>query len=126
VSSVKNPAEKKRQAYKRDHYNRNGESNKAWRKAKPLKKAKARRAFRKNTNDLTKMLIAEDAAPATAVRKQGRIRQKAVTDWGSVHLAAFVRSRLERRVASAGAKKKRKLARVSTKLVPNNTMEPTR
>ena len=35
MSTVKTPTEKKRLAYERDHYNRNGESNKAWRKAKP-------------------------------------------------------------------------------------------
>jgi hypothetical protein len=110
VSSVKNPVEKKRHAYERDHYNRNGEANKAWRKAKPLKKAKARRAFRKNANDLTKVLVAEDAAAAAAVRRQGSIKQRQVNDWGSVHLAKFVQSRLEGKVASVGAKKKRKLA----------------
>jgi hypothetical protein len=126
ISSVKNPSEKKRHAYERDHYNRNGEANKAWRKAKPLKKSKARRAFRKNANDLTKILTAEDSAPATAVRKEGRIRQTVVADWGSVHLAEFVQSRLERRAASVGAKKKRRLARVSAKMTPRKQGSPRR
>jgi len=55
MSSIHTPQEKKRLAYQRDHYNRNGESNKAWRKAKPRKKAKARRAFRKASNDLLRV-----------------------------------------------------------------------
>ncbi len=35
MSSVRNPQEKKQLSYERDHYNRNGESNKSWRKTKP-------------------------------------------------------------------------------------------
>ena len=37
MSSIHTPQEKKRLAYQRDHSNRNAESNKAWRKAKPRK-----------------------------------------------------------------------------------------
>jgi ribosomal protein L32E len=37
MSKVKSASEKKRLSYERDHYNRSGENNKSWRKAKPLK-----------------------------------------------------------------------------------------
>src|SRR5215470_4660868 len=46
MSKVRDPVEKKRLAYARDHYNRGGQHDKGWRKIKPLKKMKARRAFR--------------------------------------------------------------------------------
>lgn len=69
MSSVRHPREKKRLAYSRDHYNRNGESNKGWRKTKPLKKAKAQRAFRRKSNDLLATCPPEETAPLASVRK---------------------------------------------------------
>ena len=106
MSSVKNPAEKKR-LDDRDHYNRNGESNKAWRKAKPIKKAKARRAYRKAANDLAGVCAAEDTAPVAAVRKKEGLRQRRVTDWGAMTLRDVVASRQKRRESTVGARKKR-------------------
>lgn len=112
MSSIHTPQQKKRLAYERDHYNRNGESNKAWRRAKPLKKAKARRAFRKASKDLLRVCAGEpERAPATALRKEGSIRQKRVTDWGAIHLKEFVASRRVCNSLNAGAKKARKRAR---------------
>lgn len=108
MSSVKNPTEKKRLAYERDHYNRNGQSNKAWRKIKPVKKAKARRAFRKAANDLTRVCATDGAAPTAATRKKEGIQQRRVSDWGAIGLRDFVASRRERREAAIGLKKKRK------------------
>ena len=120
MSTIKNPAEKKRLAYQRDHYNRNGQSNKAWRKTKPLKKAKARRAFRKTANDLTRVCATDDAAPTAATRKQEGIQQRRVSDWGAIGLRDFVASRQERRESAIGAKQKRK-ARANQPIPPLNT-----
>ena len=111
MSAVKNPAEKKRLAYERDHYNRNGQANKAWRKIKPVKKANARRAFRKTANDLTRVCATDDAAPIAATRKQESIRQQRVSDWGSIGLRDFVEDRKERRESTIRAKKQRKARR---------------
>ena len=109
VSKVKSPPEKKQIAYARDHYNRNGESNKAWRKTKPLKKAKARRAFRKASNDLVRLCGTEpDAASPAAMRKQGSIKQQEVRDWGPVTLREYVEARGTRTLTKSGDRKARK------------------
>ena len=109
MSSIRTPREKKRLAYERDHYNRNGESNKAWRKAKPLKKAKARRAFRKASKDLLRVAGTEpDAASDNVARKQNSIRQRRVNDWGAIHLREFVETRRVRNHLNTGAKKARR------------------
>ncbi len=89
MSSVKNPIEKKRLAYERDHYNRNGESNKAWRKAKPVKKAKARRAFRKTANDLTRVCTTGDGGPSAAARKKEGIQKRRGADLGGKGIREF-------------------------------------
>jgi hypothetical protein len=120
MSRIKDPTEKKRLAYERDHYNRNGQSNKAWRKVKPVKKAKARRAFRKTANDLTRVCATDDAAPAAATRKKEGIQQRRVSDWGAIGLRDFVASRQERRESTIGAKKKRK-SRAEQPIPPLNT-----
>jgi hypothetical protein len=111
MSKARDPVEKKRLAYERDHYNRGGESNKGWRKKKPRKKAKARRAFRKTSNDLTHVSAVEEAAPISAIRSLGRAKQHEVTDWGVISLEEFVKSRFARRPAGVGAKKKRRARR---------------
>jgi len=100
VSKVKDPVEKKRLAYKRDHYNRGGESNKSWRKSKPFKKAKARRAFRKNSNYFIRSSPLEEGTQIAANRKHGGVKQREVRDWGVMNLKQFVKSRLARRAAS--------------------------
>lgn len=107
MSSIRTPQEKKRLAYQRDHYNRNGESNKAWRKAKPRKKAKARRAFRKANNDLLRV---SGDQPESVLRKQSSIRQRRVNDWGAIHLKEFVATRRVRNSLNTGAKKARQKA----------------
>ena len=112
MSKVKSPTEKKRLAYERDHYNRNGESNKAWRKAKPCKKAKARRAFRKAGKDFVQVAgSSPDDAPESVARKQGRTEQRRVTDWGAIHLQEFVSTRRVRNQLDTGAKKARQARR---------------
>jgi hypothetical protein len=107
MSKVKDPVEKKRLAYARDHYSRGGESSKSWRKKKPLKKAKAHRAFRKISNDLMRVSAVEEAAPIAAIRRLGGMKQHEVRDWGVMSLREFVKSRRARRAASVGAKKRR-------------------
>lgn len=107
MSKAKDPIEKKRLAYERDHYNRGGESNKSWRKNKPLKKAKARRAFRKASNDLTRVSVVEEATPIAAIRRLGGVKQHEVIDWGVMSLKEFLKSRSARRAAGVGAKKRR-------------------
>lgn len=111
MSRVKNPVEKKRISYARDHYNRNGESNKSWRKTKPLKKAKANRAFRKKLKDLTLICALDESAPVASIRKLQGARHRKVIDWGPVHLREFVAWRKERRESSTGAKKTRRAKR---------------
>lgn len=107
MSSVQNPEDKKRLSYERDHYNRNGENNKSWRKVKPLKKRKAVRRFRKASNDLLKM-TGSDRGSLSAERKLGSIRKDRVYDWGSVHLQQFVADRKETRKKRVGSKVRRK------------------
>ncbi len=97
MSKVTSPPEKKRLAYERDHYNRNGESNKAWRRKKPCLKAKARRAFRRISNGLLQAADpSPEEAPETLARKQGEVRQRRVRDWGPIHLREFVVTRRAR------------------------------
>jgi hypothetical protein len=118
MSTVHNPQEKKRLSYERDHYNRNGENNKSWRKAKPIKKKKAVKSFRKSSNDLTKV-VARGDAPMNAEKKLGSLKQKKVVDWGSIRLGDFVANRKEMRATRVGSRKRRQ------KTEPNQTPEPT-
>lgn len=111
MSSVRDPQDKKLLAYSRDHYNRNGESNKGWRKTKPLKKAKEQRAFRKKANDLLASCTSEESAPLASVRKLEGARVRKITDWGSIALRDFVAGRKAKRQAMIGARKKRKASR---------------
>jgi hypothetical protein len=113
MSRIKNPVEKKRIAYLRDHYNRNGESHKAWRKTKPLKKAKARRAFRKKANDLIQICLSDESAPSASLRKQLGARQRQIFDWGPVTLREFVTWRKTKREETIGARKRRKAKRLT-------------
>lgn len=104
MSSVRNPQEKKQLSYERDHYNRNGESNKSWRKTKPKKKRKARKSFRKASNDLVK-IVAGEVTSLNAVKKLGSVSQRKVTDWGAIHLREFVENRKEMRQARIDSRK---------------------
>lgn len=108
MSCVTSPTEKKRLAYERDHY-ANGKHDKGWRRAKPLKKARARRAFRKASNDLLR--VCEDgseSAPENARRKQAGLRQREVADWGPSFLREFVATRPVRNGRNVGARKARR------------------
>lgn len=108
MSSVTNPVEKKRLAYLKDHYVRGGESDKNWRKIKPLKKAKASRAFRKRTNELLPVSLNDETAPVASIRKLEGARKKTVFQMGAVHLKQFVERRKAKREAMIGARKRRR------------------
>ena len=101
MSKVHTPQEKKRLSYERDHYNRGGESAEAWRKAKPLKKKKASRAFRKTSRDLMRVAD-EETGPVNARKKLASARKKKVVDWGSIHLKDFVANRQQARAERHG------------------------
>jgi hypothetical protein len=68
---------------------------KGWRNAKPLKKAKDNRAFRKASNDLLQATLADDGASQSATRKAGRVVKEKVIDWGAVKLGLYVQMRLK-------------------------------
>lgn len=107
MSKVKTPQDKKRLTYELDHRNASGESVKAWRRNKPLKKAKANRAFRKTTNDLLQATLSEEDASQSAIKKSGSIAKEKIIDWGSVKLGIYIRYRLKYRKTSVDAKKRR-------------------
>ena len=111
MSSITNPIEKKKLAYARDHYNRNGESNKAWRRLKPLLKAKARRAYRKAAQDLIRLHAGDDDTAATVTRSVGNLQARRIADWGVIGLRDFVADRLTERASRSGAKQRRRAAR---------------
>lgn len=108
MSRVKNPQDKKRLAYEHDHRNASGQPPKGWRNTKPLKKAKANRAFRKASNDMLQATMADDGASQSATRKAGSVIKEKVIDWGPVKLGSYVQMRLRHRKASVGAKKLRR------------------
>jgi hypothetical protein len=107
MSRIKDPGEKKRLAYEQEYRNAYGEPPKAWRKQKPLKKAKARRAFRKATNDLLQATLGEADAPQNVLRKAGSIRKEEILDHGKVKLGSYVKARIETRKSMVGARKRR-------------------
>ena len=100
MSKIKTAPEKKRLSYERDHYNRGGENNKTWRKTKKVKKASARRVFRKAANDAVWAIVATDPDAAVEPKKKQALRQKPVVDWGSIHLREFVATRRRTRDAN--------------------------
>lgn len=90
MSSITHPKEKKRLSIRHDHFNRNGQSNKAWRRIKPIKK-KASRAFRKHSNDL---LFAEtEFGGSNSTRRLLSLKKRKVLDWGSIHLGEWLKSK---------------------------------
>ena len=107
MSSVIHPVEKKRLAYLKDHYVRGGASPKNWRKVKPLKKAKASRAFRKPHKDLLPVCSDEESAPVASIRRLEGVRKRKVPQMGAVSLKEFVEWRQRKRSEMIGARKRR-------------------
>ena len=93
MSKTKSPQEKKRLSYAKDHYTRGGESARGWRTSKRIKKANARRRFRRATNALTHGLDVASAEESVVPKKKQSIRQPEVHDWGTIRLDDFVASR---------------------------------
>jgi len=88
MSSITHPEVKKRLSLRHDHFNRNGQSNKAWRRIKPLNNRKAARAFRKSSNDLLKSDT--EHVDNNASRRMLSLKTRKVLDWGSVHLGEWL------------------------------------
>ncbi|MBN2235137.1 MAG: hypothetical protein JW706_08300, partial [Opitutales bacterium] len=88
MSSITHPEVKKRLSLKHDHFNRNGQSNKAWRRIIPLKKRKTVRAFRKRSNDLLKSET--ELLDDNATRRMLSLKTRKVLDWVSVHLGEWL------------------------------------
>ena len=112
MSKVSHPEEKKRLSYERDHYNRGGQHDKAWRKIKPRKKTDARRAFRKALNNLVPAQVSEENEGKAVLRRIGSQQQEKVLDYGARPLGELVPSVIEGRKARVGAKKKRQAKRL--------------
>ncbi len=108
MSRVKNPQDKKRLAYEHERRNASGQPPKGWRNTKPLKKAKARRAFRKATNDTLASTLQDDSPSLSASRRAGSVLQEKIIDWGRVKLGSYVQMRLKHRRANVGARKMRR------------------
>lgn len=108
MSSVKNPVEKKRLAYERDHYVRGGASPTNWRKVKSRKKAIANRSYRRRISDLLPVCANEESAPVASVRRLEGARKKIVPQMGAVSLKEFVAWRQRKRSEMIGARKLRR------------------
>jgi hypothetical protein len=100
MSKVKSAPEKKRLSYERDHYNRSSWNNKTWRKTKQVRKANARRVFRKAANDAVRAVADDDPDTTTAPKRKQAIRQRPVAELGSIHLREFVATRRRTRDAT--------------------------
>ena len=88
------PQKKKALSYEHDHRSRGGESKIAWRRAKPLKKRKAVRTFRRKQRAATiKGVETESATEVAAQRNLGAFKQRKVVDWGVMSLKEYVGNR---------------------------------
>ena len=109
------PQEKKKLSYARDHVNRSGENQKAWRKAKPLKKRKAVRSIRKAVSDILRSKEEDvDSSP-----KLLSLKQKKIEDWGVRNLGDHITQQKKWRAERVGLKQARK------KKTPNQAPQTT-
>jgi hypothetical protein len=109
------PQEKKKLSYARDHVNRSSENQKAWRKAKPLKKRKAVRSIRKAVSDILRTKEEDlDSSP-----KLLSLKQKKIEDWGVQNLGDHITQQKKWRAERAGLRKARK------KKTPNQAPQTT-
>ena len=107
MGSIRTPQEKKRLSYDRDRRVRGGESDKAFRKAWPIKKRKANRAFRRQAEVMTHSTkLDPDAETDVRIIKRGRL-----VKWGVTKLRDDVARKQKRRAESFGAKKARRRKR---------------
>jgi putative protein kinase ArgK-like GTPase of G3E family len=107
------PQEKKKLSYALDHVNRSSENQKAWRKAKPLKKRKAVRSIRKAVNDILRSKEEDlDSSP-----KLLSLKQKKIEDWGVQNLGDHITQQKKWRSERAELRKVRK------KKTPNQSLQ---
>jgi hypothetical protein len=106
MSTVQTPQEKKRLAYKRDHYAK-GKYDKAFRKGWPTKKRKASRSFRHAADGLTKAAALDEDSDAMITA----IKQYPLGKWPVPNLGEVVPGRLAKRARRVGAKNERRAAR---------------
>jgi putative protein kinase ArgK-like GTPase of G3E family len=107
------PQEKKKLSYARDHVNRSSENQKAWRKAKPLKKRKAVRSIRKAVSDILRSKEEDlDSSP-----KLLSLKQKKIEDWGVQNLGDHITQQKKWRSERAELRKVRK------KKTPNQSLQ---
>lgn len=106
MSSVRNPQEKKRMAYTRDHYAKNeyDKARKGWR----IKKHKARRSYRHALDSLARAAASDDDESDSKISGVSRRR---VRRWGVPSLRERVAHKLDRRARGVGAKKERRAER---------------
>jgi putative protein kinase ArgK-like GTPase of G3E family len=107
------PQEKKKLSYARDHVNRSSENQKAWRKAKPLKKRKAVRSIRKAVSDILRSKEEDlDSSPMLL-----SLKQKKIEDWGVQNLGDHITQQKKWRAERVGLRKTRK------KKTPNQALQ---
>lgn len=94
MSKIKSPPEKKKLRDEKDHYpGGNGESKRAWRRTKQVKKSDARRRFRKAANEAVKTIDPELADETREPSKRQALKQPEVREWGVVSVGEFGRTR---------------------------------
>ncbi len=105
MSSIRNPQQKKRLAYDRDHYAKSeyDKARNAWR----IKKLKARQSYRRAVDSLARAAALDGESDS----KISAIRQRAVRRWPVPSLREDVAHKLKQRVRSVGAKRSRRAAR---------------
>ena len=99
------PQEKKALSYAKDRRNVYGENDKSSRRNIPLHKARQRRAFRKNANQLLQSVISETDDKKLEIIENEIKGLKRKDWWGKcadAPLGEFVQGKLERRKARAG------------------------
>ncbi len=77
------PQQKKQLSYRRDHYVRGGESMRAWRQTKRVKKRHAIHTARQKAKTAISKVELEDSPAEAAARRYTTVRQKQVYQWGA-------------------------------------------
>jgi len=104
MSKITSPPEKKKQRDEKDHYSGdNGESKRAWRRTKQVRKSDARKRFRKAANEVVRAI---DPAEPEDTEKPGKIqalRQPKVAEWGVMSGGEFAKTRRRKPKKASGA-----------------------
>ncbi len=117
MSKIKNPQEKKRLHYDKDHVVCGGESQHAFRKNWPRKKARVNREYRRRADQFIKEAaqVAQEAVSGyeytseiTREFLRKSVTRKRLLKWGVATVRQIVLWRLESRAHRHGAKKARR------------------